>query len=223
MDAGLIPVEAGLIIADQWGAEIIRASSEHPLHASRKRAVEMRVRTYVARHDVLPPGIQPLLAWKTFLQRRRAADIRDDIATHTHRMVRPNVRISPPGDYGTICDQHAVVLFFNSVGQISLGSQSAASLTRPGAGVKRMAAEWVHPPFGYPRVSSSSLFSVRTTRPPPILPPMRVRLSVAFYFTTSDSRRIKRSRAPLAINKRLAFLQFARRLYKVRRSWMSPQ
>ena len=41
MDAGLIPVEAGLIIADQWGAEIIRASSEHPLHASRKRAVHM--------------------------------------------------------------------------------------------------------------------------------------------------------------------------------------
>ncbi len=41
MDADLIPVEAGLIIADQWGAEIMRAASEHPLHASRKRAVHM--------------------------------------------------------------------------------------------------------------------------------------------------------------------------------------
>jgi hypothetical protein len=39
MDAGLIPQEAGLIVADQWGAEIIRAASEHPLHASRRRAV----------------------------------------------------------------------------------------------------------------------------------------------------------------------------------------
>lgn len=41
MDANLIPVEAGLIIADQWGAEIMRAASEHPLHASRKRSVHM--------------------------------------------------------------------------------------------------------------------------------------------------------------------------------------
>jgi hypothetical protein len=41
MDADLIPHEAGLIIADQWGAEIMRPASEHPLHASRKRAVHM--------------------------------------------------------------------------------------------------------------------------------------------------------------------------------------
>lgn len=41
MDADLIPLEAGLIIADQWGAEVIRAASEHPLHASRKRVVHM--------------------------------------------------------------------------------------------------------------------------------------------------------------------------------------
>jgi hypothetical protein len=39
MDAELIPKEAGLIVADQWGAEIIRAASEHALHASRRRAV----------------------------------------------------------------------------------------------------------------------------------------------------------------------------------------
>jgi hypothetical protein len=39
MDAGLMPLEAGLIIADQWGAEIMREASSHPLHASRRRAV----------------------------------------------------------------------------------------------------------------------------------------------------------------------------------------
>jgi hypothetical protein len=39
MDPNLIPQEAGLIVADQWGAEIIRSASEHVLHASRRRAV----------------------------------------------------------------------------------------------------------------------------------------------------------------------------------------
>jgi hypothetical protein len=39
MDPDLIPAEAGLIVADQWGAEIIRGASEHALHASRRRAV----------------------------------------------------------------------------------------------------------------------------------------------------------------------------------------
>lgn len=41
VDAALIPNEAGLIIADQWGAEIIRRASEHNLHASRRRAVHL--------------------------------------------------------------------------------------------------------------------------------------------------------------------------------------
>ena len=41
MDIDLMPSEAGLIVADQWGAEIIRHAPEHPLHASRKRAVHM--------------------------------------------------------------------------------------------------------------------------------------------------------------------------------------
>ncbi len=41
MPAELMPEDAGLIIADQWGAEIIRPASEHPLHASRRRAVLM--------------------------------------------------------------------------------------------------------------------------------------------------------------------------------------
>ena len=39
MDAVLIPQDAGLIVADQWGAEILRPASSHPLHASRRRAV----------------------------------------------------------------------------------------------------------------------------------------------------------------------------------------
>ena len=39
MDQLLMPPEAGLIIADQWGAEILREASSHPLHASRRRAV----------------------------------------------------------------------------------------------------------------------------------------------------------------------------------------
>jgi hypothetical protein len=39
MDQALMPAEAGLIVADQWGAEIFRDASVHPLHASRRRAV----------------------------------------------------------------------------------------------------------------------------------------------------------------------------------------
>ena len=39
MDQLLMPPEAGLIVADQWGAEILREASSHPLHASRRRAV----------------------------------------------------------------------------------------------------------------------------------------------------------------------------------------
>ena len=39
MDAVIIPMEAGLIIADQWGAEIMRPASLHPLHASRRKAL----------------------------------------------------------------------------------------------------------------------------------------------------------------------------------------
>jgi hypothetical protein len=41
LDMELMPKEAGLIVADQWGAEIIRAASDHPLHASRRKAVQM--------------------------------------------------------------------------------------------------------------------------------------------------------------------------------------
>jgi hypothetical protein len=39
MEPDMMPDEAGLIVADQWGAEILRESSSHPLHATRRRAV----------------------------------------------------------------------------------------------------------------------------------------------------------------------------------------
>ena len=39
MDKSIIPVDAGLIVADHWGAEIMRPASQHPLHASRRKAL----------------------------------------------------------------------------------------------------------------------------------------------------------------------------------------
>ena len=39
MDGAIIPADAGLIVADQWGAEIMRPASQHPLHASRRKAL----------------------------------------------------------------------------------------------------------------------------------------------------------------------------------------
>jgi hypothetical protein len=41
LDPGIIPFEAGLIIADNWGAEILRQSGETILHASRRKAVTL--------------------------------------------------------------------------------------------------------------------------------------------------------------------------------------
>jgi hypothetical protein len=42
MDPGIIPEEAGLIVADAYGAEIIRQVDDHPLHASRRKAVTLQ-------------------------------------------------------------------------------------------------------------------------------------------------------------------------------------
>ena len=39
MDQTIMPIEAGLIVADQWGAEILREASTHSLHAARRRTV----------------------------------------------------------------------------------------------------------------------------------------------------------------------------------------
>jgi hypothetical protein len=37
----IIPEEAALIIADQFGAELVRERPDHPLHASRRKAVTL--------------------------------------------------------------------------------------------------------------------------------------------------------------------------------------
>lgn len=42
MNPAIIPEEAGLVVADQYGAEIIRGTPDHPLHASRRRAVTLQ-------------------------------------------------------------------------------------------------------------------------------------------------------------------------------------
>lgn len=42
MDAAIIPVEAGLVVADQYGAEIVRVTDDHPLHTSRRKAVTLQ-------------------------------------------------------------------------------------------------------------------------------------------------------------------------------------
>ena len=41
MDQALMPPEAGLIVADAYGAEIMREASMHPLHAARRKALTL--------------------------------------------------------------------------------------------------------------------------------------------------------------------------------------
>ena len=41
MDQEIIPAETGLIVADSWGADILRHPDETPLHASRRKAVTL--------------------------------------------------------------------------------------------------------------------------------------------------------------------------------------
>lgn len=41
MDQEIMPADAGLIIADSWGAEILREPGETPLHASRRRTLTL--------------------------------------------------------------------------------------------------------------------------------------------------------------------------------------
>jgi hypothetical protein len=42
LDPELIPIEAGLIVADAFGADILREPAPHPLHASRRKAVTLQ-------------------------------------------------------------------------------------------------------------------------------------------------------------------------------------
>jgi hypothetical protein len=39
LDHSFVPQEAGLVLADSWGAEILRDTGDHPLHASRRKAL----------------------------------------------------------------------------------------------------------------------------------------------------------------------------------------
>jgi len=41
LDPSIMPAEAGLIVADRWGADILRQAAEMNLHASRRRAVTL--------------------------------------------------------------------------------------------------------------------------------------------------------------------------------------
>lgn len=56
--AELIPENCGLIIADRFGAEIIRESDHTPLHASRRKALNLRFARTAARRlmDLTDPG-----------------------------------------------------------------------------------------------------------------------------------------------------------------------
>jgi hypothetical protein len=58
MDAAIIPEEAGLIIADSFGAEIMRQTKDHPLHASRRKALTLQFARIGALrlHGLFDPG-----------------------------------------------------------------------------------------------------------------------------------------------------------------------
>lgn len=43
MDPGIMPGEAGLIVADSYGAEIVRETESFALHASRRKAVTLAI------------------------------------------------------------------------------------------------------------------------------------------------------------------------------------
>jgi hypothetical protein len=40
-DHRILPEDAGLLLADQWGADILRETNEHPLHAARRKSVTL--------------------------------------------------------------------------------------------------------------------------------------------------------------------------------------
>jgi hypothetical protein len=42
MEQAIIPEEVGLIVADNYGAEVMRQLPDHPLHGSRRRAVSLQ-------------------------------------------------------------------------------------------------------------------------------------------------------------------------------------
>jgi hypothetical protein len=60
MQRDLIPQEAGLLVADQFGAEIIRQLPDHPLHASRRKALTLQFSRMAAQrlHALFDPAGQ---------------------------------------------------------------------------------------------------------------------------------------------------------------------
>jgi hypothetical protein len=58
MDREVIPAETGLIVADSWGADILRHPEETPLHASRRKALTLAFARAAALrlHGLYDPG-----------------------------------------------------------------------------------------------------------------------------------------------------------------------
>lgn len=58
----LFPKEHGLIMADPYGAELVRDASEHTLNAARRKAVTLRFAIAAANrlHQLSDPGLQGL-------------------------------------------------------------------------------------------------------------------------------------------------------------------
>ncbi len=57
LDAALMPADEGLIVADNWGGEIMRAARERPLAAARRKAVTLLFARLAAQrlHDIIDP------------------------------------------------------------------------------------------------------------------------------------------------------------------------
>lgn len=55
----IIPEDAGLIVADRFGAEILRAAAEDRLAAARRKAMTLRIARAAALrlHDIADPGL----------------------------------------------------------------------------------------------------------------------------------------------------------------------
>ena len=62
--AAVLPQDAGLILADKYGAEIMRAAPETPVTAARRKALTLRIARISARRlaAVLDPSLPVLLA-----------------------------------------------------------------------------------------------------------------------------------------------------------------
>jgi hypothetical protein len=62
LDPAIMPADAGLIVADRWGADILRQAEEVSLHAARRRAVTLAFARAAALrlHGLYDPAAQAL-------------------------------------------------------------------------------------------------------------------------------------------------------------------